>query len=371
VRVTDTPANAALDLARVWRRHKRLIVGLPLAAALIAALVLQFVPNSYTATARILPPPQSQSAAAALLGQLSGLAGLAGNSLGIKSQSDVFVAMLKSRTVADSLIQRFDLRQVYDAETLTDARKRLAGRTAISSGRDGVIRVDVEDREPQRASDLANGYVAELEALSLKLAVSEAGQRRVFFEKQLAKAKGELAQAEIALQKFQEKHGLIAPEAQASATVSIAAGLRAQVTAKEVQLSALRAYAAKNNPELVRTEEELAALRGQLARMERDGGKLQGDVLVPTGRAPEVTVEYVQRYRERAYYETLYQLLAKQYEVARIDEARDAMVVQVLDAAVVPEKKSGPKRLLISLVAALTALVIALAVALLIEAPRR
>jgi uncharacterized protein involved in exopolysaccharide biosynthesis len=361
----------SVDVWRAWHRHRRLIVGLPLAASLVAALALQFVPNTYTATARILPPQQSQSAAAALLGQLSGLAGLTGNSLGLKSQSDVFVAMLKSRTVADSLIQRFDLRQAYDADTVTDARKRLAGRTAISSGRDGVIRVDVDDREPQRAAELANGYIAELEALTLKLAVSEAGQRRVFFEKQLNKAKSDLVAAEVALQKFQEKHGLIAPEAQASATVSIAAGLRAQVTAKEVQLSALRAYATKDNPELVRTEEELAALRGQLARMERDAGKLQGDVLVPTGRAPEVTVEYVQRYRDRAYYETLYQLLAKQYEIARIDEARDAMVVQVLDQAVAPEKKSGPKRLLLSLVAGLTALVIAVAAAMVLEATRR
>jgi uncharacterized protein involved in exopolysaccharide biosynthesis len=363
--------SGVIDLPRLWNRHRRSMLGLPLAATVVAAVALQFVPNSYTATARILPPQQNQSAAAALLGQLSGLAGLTGNSLGLKSQSDIFLAMLKSRTVADNLIQRFDLRQVYDADTVTDARKRLAGRTDISSGRDGVIKVDVVDRDPQRAADLANAYVAELEALTLRLAVSEAGQRRVFFEKQLHKAKSDLAEAEIALQRFQEKHGLFAPEAQASLTVSMAASLRAQVTAKEVQLSALRAYATKDNPELVRTEEELATLRGQLAKMDRDAGRLKGDVLVPMGRASEVAVEYVQRYRDRAYYETLYQLLAKQYEIARIDEARDAMVVQVLDQAIVPEKKSGPKRLLISLVVGLTALVLAVAAALVREARRK
>jgi uncharacterized protein involved in exopolysaccharide biosynthesis len=342
------------DLALVLADHKRLLLGGPVAAALAAALIALLVPNMYTATARILPPQQQQSAAAALLGQLSGLAAASGGSLALRSQSDMFVAMLKSRTVADNLVERFDLRGVYGENTVTDARRRLGWRTEVSNGRDGVIRIDVEDRDPKRAADLANAYVAELESLTLKLTVSEAGQRRLFFEKQLLKAKSDLTEAEVALQRFQEKAGLIAPEAQASMTVSIAASLRAQVTAKEVQLSALRAFATKDNPDLVRTEEELATLREQLAKMERDAGRLRGDVLVPVGRAPEVAGEYVQRYRDMKYFETLFQLLAKQYEIARIDEARDAVVVQVLDHAVMPEKKSGPMR---SLIVALTALV--------------
>jgi uncharacterized protein involved in exopolysaccharide biosynthesis len=150
----------------------------------------------------------------------------------------------------------------------------------------------------------------------------------------------------------------------------VAANLRAQVTAKEVQLSALRSYATKDNPELVRTQEELATLRSQLARLEQDAGKLRGDVLVPTGRAPEVAVEYVQRFRDMKYYETLYQLLAKQYEVARIDEARDAAVIQVLDAAVVPERKSGPMRSLIVAVAGLIALFVSVPAALVTDALR-
>jgi uncharacterized protein involved in exopolysaccharide biosynthesis len=359
-----------LDLALVLAKHKRLLLGGPLAAALIAMLVALLVPNMYTATARILPPQQQQSAAAALLGQLSGLAAASGGSLALRSQSDVFVAMLKSRTVADNLVQQFDLRRVYGEDTVTDARKRLGGRTEVSNGRDGVIRIDVEDRDPKRAADLANAYVAELENLTLKLTVSEAGQRRLFFEKQLLKAKSDLTEAEVALQRFQEKAGLIAPEAQASMTVSIAANLRAQVTAKEVQLSALRAFATKDNPELVRTEEELATLREQLAKMERDAGKLRGDVLVPVGRAPEVAGEYVQRYRDMKYFETLFQLLAKQYEIARIDEARDAVVVQVLDHAVVPEKKSGPMRSLIVLLTALVTLFVAVPAVFALEAFR-
>jgi capsule polysaccharide export protein KpsE/RkpR len=278
--------------------------------------------------------------------------------------------MLKSRTVADNLVQQFDLRSVYGEDTVTDARKRLSGRTEVSNGRDGVIRIDVDDRDAKRAADLANAYVAQLENLTLRLTVSEAGQRRLFFEKQLLKAKSDLTEAEVALQRFQEKAGLIAPEAQASMTVSIAANLRAQVTAKEVQLSALRAFATKDNPDLVRTGEELATLREQLAKMERDAGKLRGDVLVPVGRAPEVAGEYVQRYRDMKYFETLFQLLAKQYEIARIDEARDAVVVQVLDNAVVPEKKSGPKRAIIVLIVGLAALFLAVPGALIAEGLR-
>ena len=366
----ELPAPRLRDLVLVLAKHGKLLLGGPVAAALIATVVVLLIPNMYTATARILPPQQQQSAAAALLGQLTGLAAASGGSLALRSQGDMFVAMLKSRTVADNLVQQFDLRSVYGEDTVTDARKRLAGRTDVSNGRDGVIKIDVEDRDPKRAADLANAYVAELENLTLKLTVSEAGQRRLFFEKQLLKAKSDLTQAEVALQRFQEKAGLIAPEAQASMTVSIAANLRAQVTAKEVQLSALRAFATKDNPDLVRTEEELATLREQLAKMERDAGKLRGDVLVPVGRAPEVAGEYVQRYRDMKYFETLFQLLAKQYEIARIDEARDAVVVQVLDSAVVPEKKSGPMRALVVLVTALVVLFLALPAALALEAVR-
>jgi uncharacterized protein involved in exopolysaccharide biosynthesis len=302
------------------------------------------MPNVYTATTKILPPQQGQSNAVAILGQLGALGGGAAAALGVENPSAMFVAMLKSRTVADTLIQKFELQKVYESERLTGTRKALAGNTKISADRrDGVITVEVDDKDPKRAADLANAYVEELEGLTLDLAVSEAGQRRLFFEKQLQKAKQDLANAEIELQKLQEKTGIINPSGQASLSVAAAAGLRAQITAKEVQLSTLRAFATDQNPDLVRTEKELEGLRTQLVKTGKVSEE-KGDVLLGIGKVPGASIEFIKKYRDVKYYETLFELLARQYEIARIDEAKNATLIQVLDRAVPPELKAKPAR---------------------------
>ena len=174
-----------LDIAIVLAKHKKLIFGLPFLAAVITAGITLLMPNWYTATTKILPPQQSQSSAAAMLGQLGALAGGAGQALGIKNPNDTFVAMLKSRTAADNLIQRFDLKKVYDEEFMMYARKELASNTNIASGKDGVITIEVDDKDPKRAAEIANAYLDQLRDLTLHLAVGEAGQRRLFFETQL------------------------------------------------------------------------------------------------------------------------------------------------------------------------------------------
>ena len=345
----DDEEISLLDIAIVLAKHKKLILGLPFLAAVAAAGITLLMPNWYTATAKILPPQQSQSSASAMLGQLGALAGVAGGGLGIKNPNDVFVAMLKSRTVADSLIQKFELQKVYDSKLLTDARMALGGNTKISAGRDGVITVEVDDKDPKRAAEMANAYVEELEKLTSKLAVGEAGQRRLFFEKQLKQAKDDLTQAEIALTKFQKQKGVIDPKGQTGLTISAAAALRAQITAKEVQLASLRSFATPENPDLLRAQQELESLRVEMAKISRGGTGEVGDVLVSMGKAPEEGAEYFRRFRDMRYYETLYELLAKQYEIARIDEARDAAVIQILDKAIEPERKSKPKRTVIVL----------------------
>jgi uncharacterized protein involved in exopolysaccharide biosynthesis len=369
--VTMADTVSLLDIAIVLAKHKRLVLGLPFAAAVVAAMIVMIVPNTYTATAKILPPQQSQSNAAALLGHLGVLGAGAGSALGLKNPNDVFVAMLKSRTVADRLIEKFDLKRVYDLDLMVDTRKRLELNTAITSGKDGVIKIEVDDHDPARAAALANAYVDELERITLRLAVTEAGQRRVFFEKHLQQARHDLTGAEIELRKFQEATGLIDPAGQASLTVSAAAALRAQITAKEVQLGTLRAFATEQNADLVRAEQELASLRMQLAKMQRAAGSERGDVLVSIGKAPGVSIEYVKKYRDVKYFETLYELLAKQYELARIDEAKNATVIQVLDEAVPPERKSRPKRRLITLLSLIGAGVVAVLIALVLEANDR
>jgi uncharacterized protein involved in exopolysaccharide biosynthesis len=353
----ETDEISLLDILIVLAKHKKLVLGFPFLAAVVAAGITLLMPNWYTATTKILPPQQSQSSSAAMLGQLQlgALAGAAGGSLGIKNPNDTFVAILRSRTIADAIIEQFKLKELYDEKYLQDTRKELGNNVNISSGKDGVITLEVDDKSPQRAADMANAYIKELEKLTLKLAVGEAGQRRLFFEKQLKQAKDDLTLSEIELTKFQKQKGIIDPKGQAGLTISAAAALRAQMTAKEVQLASLRSFATPENPDLLRAQQELAGLRVEMAKISRGGTGEIGDVLVSMGKAPEEGADYFRRFRDMKYYETLYELLAKQYEIAKIDEARDAALIQVLDQAITPERKTKPKR---SLIVLLTALVV-------------
>ena len=362
---------SVLDILIVLAKHKKLILVLPLLTALLSAGITLLLPNWYTATAKLLPPQQSQSNAVAILGQLGALSGGTSQALGIKNPSDIFIAMLKSRTVADAIVERFKLKELYDQEYLQDVRKTLAGNVLISAGRDGVITLEVDDKNPKRAADMANSYVEELERLTRRLAVGEAGQRRLFFETQLKRAKDDLTQAEAELTKFQVEKKVLNPQGQASLTISAAAGLQAQIAAKEVQMTALRSFATQENPDLLRAKEELAGLKIQLAKIAHGSSEDVGDVLLSIGKAPKEGVEYLRKYRDVKYYETLFELLAKQYEIAKIDEAKDATLIQVLDKAIEPERKSKPRRLLIVLLTGLVTGILAVTVAFAREAAQR
>lgn len=357
-----------LDVFIVLAKHKKVVVGLPLLTAVITAVISFLMPNWYTATAKLLPPQQSQSNAVAILGQLGALTGGASQALGIKNPSDIFVAMLKSRTVSDAIIERFKLKEVYDEQYMQTARKELNRNVDIVAGRDGVITIEVDDKSPQRATDMANAYVEELEVLTRKLAISEAGQRRLFFEKQLKQAKEDLTQAETAMTKFQVEKKVLNPQGQASLAISVAAGLQAQIAAKEIQIASLRSFATAENPDLLRAQEELGGLKSELAKVARGGAGDVGDVLVSIGKAPEQAADYIRKFRDVKYYETLFELLAKQYEIARIDEAKDATLIQALDKAVLPERKSKPKRAIIVLMIAILSAVAAILWALTQEA---
>ena len=345
----DDDEISLLDLLIVLAKHKKMILGLPFAAAAVVAGITLLMPNIYTATTRILPPQQQQSTAAAMLGQLGALAGGAGAALGIKNPNDLYVGMLKSRTVADNLIQQFKLTERFKTQKQDDTRNALGGVTAISAGKDGIISIEASDEDPKFAADLANAYVNELYKLTQNLAVTEASQRRLFFEKQLKTAKDELASAETAFKQTQEKTGVLELGAQGKAMIEAVGEIRAHIAAKEVQLAAMRTFATEQNPDYVRAQQELAGLRGQLAKLERGGES----GLVPTGKLPEAGLENIRKLRDVKYYETLYELLAKQYELARVDEAKNASIIQVLDTAVPPDRKAKPKRALIVILTAL------------------
>ncbi|MGK5008343.1 GumC family protein [Janthinobacterium sp. MDB2-8] len=343
----DDPINLLYPLI-VLAKNKKRIIFIPILAALLAAGITLLMPNKYTATVQILPP-QSQSGASAMLGQLGVLSGMAGGALGVKNPADVYLGMLSSRTLQDRLIERFKLREIYETKTATDTRKALTAASKIATSKTGLIVLEYEDKNPKFAADLTNAYVEELQKMTQIFAVTEASQRRLFFEKQLQQAKQSLADAEIALKQVQEKTGLIQLDGQAEAIIRSAADFKAQIAAKEVQLGAMRTFATPNNPNYQKLEKELTGLHVQLAKIETGMNRGKGDISVSTSNVPEVGLEYVRRVRDVKYSEAIFEMLAKQFELAKIDEAKEGSILQVMDYAVVPDKKSSPGRMVIVL----------------------
>ncbi len=342
------------DMLLILAEYKKRIVLVPLAAAAIAAGVSLVLPNVYEATTKLLPPQQNQSGAAALLSQLGGAAGLAAGMTGMKNPGDVYIGMLKSRTIADRLIAKFDLKKVYETDSLEKARAALEKNTTITAGKDGLISIEVQGKNQQLVAPLANGYVNELVQLNKVLAVTEAGQRRMFFEQQLEMAKDNLAKVESELKGSLDRRGVISVDAESRAMLETVARLRAQASAKEIQLNSMAAFVTQDNPQYKQAAEELSSLRAELAKLENGRGATSGDSQASTANG-QSGFQNIKLLRDVKYNQMLYELLAKQYEVARLDEAKDPSIIQVLDPAVAPERKAKPQRFLIVLLATVVA----------------
>lgn len=327
-------------------KRKNFILACSAVVAVLMAAIAFLIPNKYTATARILPPQNQQSSSATMLaGQLGPLAALLGGGGANKAQVDLYVGLAKSATVADQLIKDFNLKEVYRDKTLSDTREDLSDASDIFAGKDGIIVISVVDKNPNRAKDIADGYVKAVSALNERLARTEASQRITFYDSQLRNEKDKLVEAEVGLRKTQETTGVIQLSDQAKTIIEGVAKVRAMIAAKEVEIQTMKVFATDQNPQLLAAEEERNALRVQLTRMERNesaGGN--GDLAVPTDKVPEAGLQYMRAYREVKYHEALFEMLAKQLESARIDEARDSGFVQVLDNPVVPDRKSAPHR---------------------------
>jgi uncharacterized protein involved in exopolysaccharide biosynthesis len=338
-----------IDLLIVLAKHKKLILLYPFLFAVAVALITLTFDNIYTGTAKILPPQQNQSSAAAMLsqltGQIGGLGGLAGGALGIRNPNDLYLGMLKSRVVADSMIKRFDLQKLYEKKLLVDVRRALQSVSVFSSGKDGIITIEVDDKDPKRAAELANAYVDELHKLTQTLAVTEASQRRLFFEKQLDVARKNLAVAEDAARRGLDKSGIFTVDVQSRAMVETTGRLHAQISVKEIQISAMRAFASDRNPDLLQAQFELEALKKELSKIEGSTRSTDAKIAGAPGG-----MESFNLMRELKYRETIADMLTKQYEFAKLDEARDTSIVQLLDPAVEPERKSKPKRAIITIV---------------------
>jgi tyrosine-protein kinase Etk/Wzc len=359
----------------VLLKYKKLIAGFTLACAVIATIISLVMPPVFKAETRILPPQASSSGISSqILGQLvssssglsSGASGLISSSLGLKSGNDLYVGMLTSVTMYDCIIDKFDLMKLYKTRYREDARKKVNGSVTVNSGKNEIISVSVEDNDPARAAAIANAFIDNLKVMTQTFAVTEASKRRVFFEEQLEKIKVKLFNAEDAMQGLQEKTGALNIAEQSKAVITSIAELRAQIAAKEVELKVMKTYAVSQNPDLKKLEEALKGLKAELQKLEAKSGE-NPDPLMPTGRLPQVGTDYSRQLREVKYNETLFELMVKQYEAACVDEARDSIIIQVLDKAEPPDKKSKPRRIFILAVVTFSGFFLAIFIGFLME----
>ena len=333
-----------LDLALPLLQYWKLLIVLPLLAGLSALGITYLIKPTFTSRPVLLPPQQQQSAAASAIASLGALSSLVGAGAGIKSPADQYISLLQSTTVADRLIDEFKLMQVYDEEYRLESRKELAKNVRISLGKkDGLITVEVDDVDPQRASEMANRHVDELRRLTSQLALSEAQQRRAFFETQLKDTRDALTTAQQKLQASGFNPGALKAEPKAAAEGY--ARLKAEVTAAEVRLQTLRGNLSDATPEVQQALTMLTALRAQLGKVEASTDLSGGP-------------DYISKFREFKYQETLFELFSRQYELARLDESREGALIQVVDVAKPAERKSKPKRAITAVATTLVVLLL-------------
>ncbi|CAH2032328.1 GumC family protein [Trichlorobacter ammonificans] len=342
-----------LELLRVLVRRRGLIIKLTSGTAVLAVLYALTLTNIYTATAKLLPPQKDggSGAAAALLGQLGGLGGMAA---GLGGSSELYMGILKSRSVADAVIQRMELEKELKTNNRDVLRSALQGMVKFQAGKDGIITVTADNKDPRKAAMLANTFVDELQRKSLQLNLTKASTERSFLEKRLVVVKQDLKNAEDDMKAFQEQYKTIKADAQAAASIEGVARVKAELVTSEVQLAALRHSMTDEAPEVRRMLATIARLRAQLNAMSGAGDA--GGVIPSVGSAPGIGVEYVRKLREFKLQEALFEQLTKQFELAKLNEARDSSSLQVLDEAVVPTQKSKPRRSMIVILATVTAL---------------
>ncbi|CAM4160016.1 Wzz/FepE/Etk N-terminal domain-containing protein [Roseateles saccharophilus] len=326
-----------VDLASTLASRWRLVFGGSLATGVLAFAASYLIAPTFTSKTTFLPPQQQQNSAVSALASFGALSGLAGGITGIKSPGDQYVALMQSVNIEDRVIDQFKLMDAYEAKFRFEARRELERNVRIALGKkDGLISVEVDSKDPKVAAAMANQYVAELRRLTGELALTEAQQRRVFFEGELKRTQLKLTEAQQILQSSGFNPGALKNEPKAAAEGY--ASLKAQVTAAEVRLQAMRRGLAEATPEIQQQIALLGALRAELNKIETTSERGNGK-----------DSDYVTRYREFKYQETLFELFSKQFEMARLDESREGALIQVVDVATPAEWKSKPKRASIAL----------------------
>jgi tyrosine-protein kinase Etk/Wzc len=342
----DNPIDFIALLRTLWR-EKRMIAIISFGIFALATVIAFFLTPQFTSTATFIPPAlnNGSSMASAVAGQLSAIG--AGDLLGGgKTSGDLDAGILRSRSIASELVKQFNLMERYKVKKESKAEELLgAGTNVTVDTKSTIVTVSVTDKSPELAQALANAYMDALRKTDGRLALGQSSQRRLFFGQQLAKEKDDLEDAEVELKKTEEKSGLIAPAGQTESEIRTIAETRAQMAIRQVQLAALRQSATEQNPDVIRLQSEISDLQGQLQRLQN--GNEKGIAAIPTSKVPELQLEYIRKEREVKYHEALFEMLSKQYEVAHLDEAHDAPILQVLDSASYPDTKSSPKRMYI------------------------
>ena len=347
-----------LDSWRVLVKHKELIGLIVGTAFMISIVVSLLLPKIYASTASVLPPQQEGVLSSGIAPQLpTDLSALAGGFLGMKSPADLWVGILKSQSVRDAIISRFNLKELYDVETIEDARKALDKKVTIEKSKEEIISVTVEDKYPNRAAQMANAFIEELDGINKGVVMTSGKRMRAFVEKRLKDVRIELAKAEEAVRAFQETNKAVKLDDQSKAIIEAIGMVKGQLMAKEVELQTLLSYATPTHPqaEILRAQvEELKERMKELEEGNKGSNPITKNIFIPTNRIPDLSLQFARLLRDAKIQQTMYELFTQQYEMARIQEVKDSPTVQVLDRAKVPEKKAKPKRTLIVLLSTVT-----------------
>lgn len=361
-----------LDLLLVLLRRKWLIFWITFFAIVVSVTYSLVIPEKFTATARILPPQKPESGISSILSQAGGaFGGLAAGLLGgAQTSSDLYVGIMKSRTVADVLISKFDLKKLWDKEYLVQVYRELSDITEINVSKDtGIINVSVEEEDPKRAADMANTYVETLNQINKTVNITEGQRKRVFLEKRLEKAKKDLIKAETDLQAFQEKYKIISINEQAKAAIEGAAEIKGEIIAAQTELEVLKKFGTEKQNEAIMLKSKIEELQHQLAKIESGNPTKDGDnFYIPFKELPDLGMRLARLMREAKIQEQVFELLTSQYEMAKIEEAKDMSTIQILDEAVPPDKKSSPRRSLIVIISTIAGFFMAVFLAFVKEA---
>ncbi|MEW6658104.1 MAG: Wzz/FepE/Etk N-terminal domain-containing protein [Thermodesulfobacteriota bacterium] len=380
---TDTNQGSVyiLEYLIILAKHGRMIIFVSAAMTVLVYWVFFILPNEYTATARLLPPQQNLTLSGQILdslggskgsalgggGGFGGMGGMAASLLGLKSPGEIFVSIMYSNTVEDRIIERFNLMKVYKTKYFEEARKRLGKEAKISVGKkDGLITIEVTSINPKLSAEIANAFIKELERLLQELANIEAKGRLAFLEKERQQTSQNLSKSEEALRSFSERNSVLQIDTQTRGALEYIARLRAEIDSKEVSIQVLRQQATPFNYDMVRLETEIKGLKEKLRTAECQYDSNNSDVCLPTSKTPGLAMEYIRFYRETKFQESLYQLYNKLVQIARMDMARDIAVIQTVDVAQPPEKKSN-RRLFPAFLAGMVTFFIMVLVAFVLE----